>query len=206
MRRVAWHWWLAGALAGALAALGAVAVAAGGTGQGNVQTTVTVTPGVVVKVLYACGVACTTPSGTLPFGPANGGQCQPGNGVATCSASNVAEVSIASPGASTFALSAYDTPFTDGAGDTMPGSALNLSPCAIGGCFTGGYIYDPLSANAASPTSLWAGVALAPSGPTYVGVGNEVGFPKTVWANVVIPAATVPGNYGNTVTFVVTAS
>lgn len=205
MKSLRWYWYLAGALAGALTAFGAVALAAGGTAQATVQTSVTVTPGVVLKVTYPCGTACSTTSGTLAFAPANGGRCEPGNTIATCETSNDANLNIQSPGASTFALSAYDSDFTDGNGDTMPGSALNFSPCAAGGCFTGGYVYDPVSSSAASPTALWSGAALAASGSNVV-IGNEVGFAETAWANILIPAATVPGNYSNTVTLIVTAS
>ena len=205
MRGARWLGYVAGAVGGALAAFGAVALAAGGTGQAAVQTTVAVVPGVVLQVTYPCGTSCSTASGTLPFGPYLGGRCEPGNAVATCAATNYALLTIQAPGATTFALSAYESAFADAAGDTMPGSALELSPCAAAGCFAQGYVYDPVSASSASPTPLWAGAALA-TGSTNVDIGNQVGFPETVWANVVIPAATAPGSYSNTVTLIVTAS
>jgi hypothetical protein len=204
MRVRSWWGWVGAAAVGAIVAWSAGALAAGGSGQATVQTSVAVTPAVFLKVSYACGSGSCT-SGTLSFGPANGGECEAGNAAATCAATNSVNVNIQSPGASTFALSAYDTAFTDGSGDSMPGSALNFSPCALGNCFTKGYVYDALSSDQNTPTPLWSGAPLAASG-TNVQFGLFIGFPDTVWPTLLIPAGTPAGTYTNTFTLIVTTS
>ncbi len=198
--------WLAIPAAATLLGWGGAVLAAGGTTDANMATTVVVTSAVTASVTYSSGASLLFNNGSTKSGTT--GPCVAGG---YCSPSNTATLSIQAPGTTQLALSVYDSDYRgQNAANSIPGSSLGIVPGF------GNFADSPVqvSSTSSSPVNLIPGIGSDTPTESFGGsISIPIGEAPTVAAGgwwfgtgIAIPSNTPADTYTNAVTFVVQAS